>query len=130
VERALDRHGELREVERLHHEVEGALGDRVQRDLDAGVRRHEEDRHLRVHPLDALDELDAVDARHAQVGQHDIDRAVGTQALELLDERSLRIGIIDDVVTARLEIRDEDFAQVGVVFENQKTGFAIGSGFR
>jgi hypothetical protein len=68
---------ELVELERLRHEIRGAALDRVHRVLHGAEAGHHDDDDLRVPRDRVLEHLAAVDARQAQVGDHDVEGELG-----------------------------------------------------
>jgi hypothetical protein len=59
-------------VERLGQVLEGAAAVGGDRALEIGVRGHDDDRDLRRPGADGLEQLQAADAGHADVGDHHV----------------------------------------------------------
>jgi hypothetical protein len=70
LERALDHHRDLVDVERLGQVVVGAGLDRRHRDLLAAVGGEQDHRQARVARGDRRDQLEPAHARHLQIGHH------------------------------------------------------------
>jgi len=83
---ALDREGELVDLERLGHEVVGARADRLDGELHRAERRDQDDRQLGPELEHAAAQLHAADVLHVDVADHDVDLVV------LEDRERLRAG--------------------------------------
>ena len=87
-------------AERLGEEVERPELDRLDRHGNAAVGGHHDDFHVGLRALlDPLQQFDAVDFRHLQIGHHDVEPPGG----ELL-ERFLAVGRGDDFMPLRGQI--------------------------
>ena len=76
LERAPDQFDRLVDVERLGKVFVGAALEGGDRGLQIGIGGHHDDRHLRVLPLHALQQLQAGGTRHADVRHQDLRRVV------------------------------------------------------
>ena len=69
-------------AERLLDVIEGAFVHRLHRRLQRGLRRHEDDRHVRILLPRRGEDLDAADVRHADVGEDDVRDSTRAMLLE------------------------------------------------
>ncbi len=116
---ARDHVGERVEVDRLREVVLRALADRLHRGRDLAERRHDDHREVAVLIVEALEELDAVHLRHAQVGDDDIRRPLrraGEGGRAVLRER--------DVVSLLPQQLLEACPGAGLVVDDEDVGFA------
>ena len=105
-------------VDRLRDEVGGAGGDRRQDRLAIGARGLEDhrDRLERALRLDPLEQLEAVEAGHLPVEQHDVDRRRrGLEPPPGLGAVALRL---DGVAVLAEEVL-EQLAAAGIVLDHQ-----------
>ena len=110
--RLVDDRADLLLLERLLDVVEGAGLDRLDGVADRAVGGHHDDRHVRVGPHRGAQHLHAVEPRHPQVGDHDVDAV----------ERGHRLGAVGGqhhVVAVALEDGGEDAPQVRFVVGHQ-----------
>ena len=75
LERLLDLHFHLFDLERLLHVVERADLHRFDGRVDRAERRHQDDRGRRVQGLGRAQHIEPVAAAHLEVAQHDVEMA-------------------------------------------------------
>ena len=92
-ERVARHHGKIVGIEGLGDVIERAVFERPDRGLDRGVTGHHDDAGVELLALDLLEQLDAVHARHADVGDRQVELAAGQ-----LGERIVGVGGGIDVV--------------------------------
>ena len=115
-----DRH-QLVVAERLLDVVESALVHGLHGGLQGGLRRHEDDRHVRIRLARGRQDLDAADVGHPDVGQHDV-RPELADAVEarlaavrhVRGESLVAQQDVEGVENARLVVDDEDRGPLGV----------------
>ena len=84
-QRPLDRDLEVREIDRLGDEVEGAAVHRGADVLHVAVGRDDDRAEIRVHLGDLLQEGQTVHLRHVDVRENDVDVALLRQDFQRLD---------------------------------------------
>ena len=116
-DRAAHEDHELVELERLGQVVIRAVADRLDRRIDRAVRGHHDHLGLGLRGADRVEQREAIELGHAQIGDDDIDVA-GGHGLERGDRRTERgrgEPLIDEAVGERLGHRelvvDDDHAR-------------------
>ncbi len=115
LERLLEHDLQLLDVDRLAEVVLRAQLHGLDGGLHRAVGRHHDDHRLRADLLDLGQQLDAVHARHAQVGQHD----VGLDLLEQL-QPGARVVRARDLVAVLVEQRLERRGGVHLVVDDHE----------
>jgi hypothetical protein len=105
---------ELDEVERLGDVVERAVFERLDRGLDGAVRGDEDEREARLVGLDPAQQAHAVDHRHLEVADHEVEQLV----LELRDRRGPVLRGVDLVAHA-LEVGRQHLPDGRLVVDDQ-----------
>ena len=109
-----DRVDELGDVDRFLEVVARTVADGLDRGVLAPVPRHDDDARLGGDLLDAGEEFQPVDPRHAHVGDHDVRWLAG----EELDGLAA-VGGLDGVVAVVAQDLDENSPDGGIVFDEQ-----------
>ena len=117
-QRALDQQAQPLQVDRLLQEVVGAVAHRLHGNLHGRVAGEDDHPHGRVAFGDLLEKLVAGQARHAQIGDHEVDLLVGQHAQRLPAVRRRHHG-----VTVELQRPAQPFADVPLVVDDQDRGF-------
>src|SRR5690606_29907870 len=119
----LERKNDLVRAERLRDVVVGALLHRLDREIHPAVRGHDDDHRLAVLRLVALEELEAVQARHADIAQDD----VGLE-LDCLGEPLLTVARRRDLVSLLAQDERDRVTQPWLVVDDQDVHTSAGSG--
>jgi hypothetical protein len=132
-DRLLDDLVDLIAVERLLEVVERAELDRLDRRVDAAVGRQQDHGQVRLVDRQRLQQADAVEVRHAQVGDHHVEGPLRRRLDAAESRRAVGLGV--DLVALLPQQRPEDLAQVGFVVDEEDAvlgllvhGSAWGSG--
>lgn len=93
----------------------------LDRRVHVGERRDEDGRHFRLHDAQPLEEVQAIESRHDQVGEDEIDRVV-------LRERERLLAVLrgDHLVAVACEPSPEGLATVAIVVDDEDDGDSVG----
>ncbi len=101
-------------VDRLLHEVVGALPHRRDRGLDVAMARDHDDRHADVRGAEPLQHLEPVETRHLDVQQHD----VGSMPLGLSQAVGAVCGL-EDLVAVILQVQADGVTDGRIVVDDE-----------